>query len=1100
MEQEVRKLAAWFNALPAETQYKFTAQWLAIEAQGITQGKLAHQLNGKTVASKHALVKMLYAYDLKNDCFKPGVKRREELGIIFDDITQICHAINKHRKTVYQEEEVSAVQFYDQAWRQLGQTLPEKTQLTAVEKNAGHDLGQLAGILMRSEQWTTVPSVLRRSPNIDIRELYVELRILADARQGLSTYGCRDFTVENDFYQKDRATHYMNAESLLTRSKHRSVLVGPPGSGKSTLLRWLCVYLLDAIEQLGLYPIPVQLRKYADQLQDDEDCTLLQFAWQQLKIETGSRILQAPLKSGDIPAMIYLLDGWDEVPLSMRNRVRDKINAETSRYCTLITARQSGMPDLLQDGRTAFYEIGPLTDYAIAKLCQQYGKQRNAMQRIPELFNILECTPSLMPVAKNPYLLTLFCEVYFEHIKLPDYQAYAPHWVMMQASQLMRDDHNFIFITPDQRHIAESDFETIKNIAFQLSFGAHEKRTIFSAAQMQLPSGKDFLDSSLAISRFFNVSRKNQHAVPGDCNFEFSHLRLQEFFAAQYVIKTDVLKNTGWIANKFLSLAWREEIGFIGGELAGDADNAFWSTLKYWLETPDSGGEIIRRIAGILSVIGVEDGGCFLLNSDLRELLWQKIKEPERILLEENLSALLVLDTEFLVQKIQEKEIEDGILNEVIYRKIPFHFRRSLLDEQLRADPIYSWMIGLPARAFPAKEVIEELIACALDTQLAEADRIAALRDLGAGRVIACVPRLLNLMNDENTEIANAAIEMFGKIGGRQVAMAMAELLLKTPVCIETFSTLLNALTVDGYGVIESYSRDYLLSRINVITDIDSLKLALNALEGTVIPCPPERLLEILENTEEDAELRKTVVSVFRGITDACSIARAVDLLKKEPHKKIRNQLMSACSYIPVDYDYAWLWGYFLTLDNHKHEKQLLLLLFLRTLRQFGNHPIGKVLTPYMDNVLNELLKGEATPIHKCTLKHVDLLQKRKNKQTIQQILMRLVMNTELPEDIKALAVSALMPSMLTQVELEKFMDMLSEAIDKDHAALSDTLTTALFTAHPASAPDVIRLAASFRNNTGKTQIESVLIKAHRWGFLVFNDYVIGPDGHRVIA
>lgn len=109
-------------------------------------------------------------------------------------------------------------------------------------------------------------------------------------------------------------------------------------------------------------------------------------------------------------------------------------------------------------------------------------------------------------------------------------------------------------------------------------------------------------------------------------------------------------------------------------------------------------------------------------------------------------------------------------------------------------------------------------------------------------------------------------------------------------------------------------------------------------------------------------------------------------------------------------------------------------------------------------------------------------------------------MDTELPEDIKALAVSALMPSMLTRTERDKFMDMLSEAIDSDHAALSDALTTTLFTAHPASAPDVIRLAASFRNNTGKTQIASILTKAHHWGFLVFNDDVIGPDDHRVTA
>ena len=1104
MKHTVEKLALWFNGLPSEAQYKFMAHWLAIEAQGITQGKLAAEVanvvsqDARHQIDKSALIKSLYAYDLQKNCFKKVRWRKS--GIKLDDLTLICSAINQHRETVCQEKRVSAEQFYNAARRQLGKENSQRTPLTdfSGELTGNSHLDRLARTLAQSKQWTTVPSVLRRSPNVDIRELYVELRILADAGQVLSTHSQREFVVENDFYVKDRAIHFINAESLLTRLSHRSVLVGPPGSGKSTLMRWLYVYLLDNIKQLKLYPVPVQLRKYADQIQDGLNTTLVQFAWNQLAAETADRISQAPLQSSKNVNIIYLLDGWDEVPPSLHNCMRDIINAETSHHCTLITSRQSGIPELLQDGQTIFYEIGPLTDYAIATLCQRYAKQRHAIQRIPELFNILERTPALMLVAKNPYLLTLFCEVYFEHFNLPGYQVYAPHWVMTQASSLMRDDHNFVFTAPNEGHVTKADFEAIQTIAYQLSFGAHEKNTIFSAAHMQLPSGNDFTDSPLLRSRFFNAIKKNKNTLTNNGDFEFSHLRLQEFFAAQYVANTELTSNIDWIANKFLSLAWREEMGFVGGELAHDADNAYWRTLKYWLQNPDLGGEIIRRAADILSVVGVEDGGVSLLNIDVRQLLWEIIKEPERILLEENLSALLRLDVEFMVQKVLEKEIEDTMLAEFVYRKIPLHFRRSLLDEKLRANPIHSWMIGLPARAFPAKNVIEKLVACALNEALPEADRIAALRDLGSGRVIECISPLLHLMDDNNTEIANAAIESLGKIGGRLVAMTMAELLLNTPIRVETVYTLLNALTIQGYGVLEPYSRDFMLAKIDGLNEIDNLKLILNALEGTAISCPPARLLKILENTEENNELRETVASVLHGITEADFISRAINVLKTKCHKKLRNQIISACPYIPVDYDFTWLWEFFLTLDNQEHGKQLLLMLFFRTLRQFGNHPLSYVLIPFMENVLQELIQEEAAPVHKCTLKQLDLLQKRRDERVIHQKLMQLVSKTGLSEEVKALVISAIIPAMLTPQEIERLIHMLPEVIDGEYAALSDALAMALFIARPVLASKIIRLAKSSRKNIGKMLITAILTRANQWGFIVFNDHVIGPNGQKV--
>lgn len=1106
MGKKVSELAHWFQNLPAENQYQFSSKWIQTEAP-ISQEALAGYL-GSTASV--ALIKRFKSYDFKKQTLKKI--SGTNTGIRLQDIELVCRAINKYRDETALKDRVSSDLFYDQAWCELSQQFQITPPLAA--GNTQDMLDMYAELLSKSKQWTTVQPVLRRSQNIDIRDLYVEIRLLSDEREGLKSFDSKDFISENDFVQQDRGQHYISAESLVARASRRNVLVGPPGAGKSTLMRWLCVYLLDELAQFKMYPVPIQLKSFADELENKPDLSFLAYVWMQLTAESGQEGIVQSHKSADFVRLlrskkiIYLLDGWDEVPPSMRKGLRETISRETANDCTLITSRQSGIPDLLQDGQTTFYEFGSLTDYAIAKLCRQYGQQRNATQLIPVIFSQLEKTPSLWSVSGNPYLLTLFCEVFFAHETLPEYRVCSPYWVMAEATKLMTKNHNYAYPYPHPDHLTQRDIERMEALACELSFGEQEKCTTFDPVHATLCLEINFIASALAASRFFNANKIKSEEAAAQQFFEFSHLRLQEFFAAEKAVRSGLYEQPKWIEKKLLSTLWREEICFMGAILADqDSDTVFWQTHAGLMNNPDIGGEVLRRIVGILAVAGVEDGGVALLGCDVREHLWHLIN-PMQVMLDENLSALLALDVAFLEQKLYEEEVTDALLAEIIYRKIPLQLRRNRLDAKLRKNKKYSWLVGLPARAFPTKEVIDKLISDALNPQKTEEKRIAAMRDLGAARAVECVEPLLHLIDDKNENIANATIETLSKIGGRSVAMAMAEQLVKTPIRVEIVHTLLNALTLSGYGIMESYARDFLVEELIHLPDNhDSLSLVLHALEGSPIPWPPSRLLQIVDQKNAFPEaMRVDAANVFRGITDAAFLTRALDLQMSECSVKVRIQLIKACPFIPTNYHAVpVLWEQFLVRSEDVQEKNqalYLLLLCLRSLRLFGNHPIGSLLTTYMEQALDKIQAGDETTLHKLVLKHAELLCKRRNARKIQENLVNIAISTKLSEEFRVLAVAALAYFKTYQSTLDTLYNVLQDTVQLGHAALrlSEELATTLFTCRPALAPSLIKLAQSADEDTCQMLTVSILTKAQRWGYLIYMDHVIGPDGQKVLT
>jgi hypothetical protein len=177
----------------------------------------------------------------------------------------------------------------------------------------------------------------------------------------------------------------------------------------------------------------------------------------------------------ELPA-IYLLDGWDEVPASMRSRVLEEIETATEGLAVIITSRLNAAAILTRNPQTQVFELGSLTDGAVSELCSRYGEARDRANLVPRLFQLIESSPSIWPLAGNPYLLTLLCEVIFAASELPRAVDVSPIWVLSSAIDLIRSDYNASHYADP---LTRKGLDRIEQLAYALSFDKESKRTSF---------------------------------------------------------------------------------------------------------------------------------------------------------------------------------------------------------------------------------------------------------------------------------------------------------------------------------------------------------------------------------------------------------------------------------------------------------------------------------------------------------------------------------------------------------------------------------------------------------------------------------------------
>jgi hypothetical protein len=942
--------------------------------------------------------------------------------------------------------------------------------------------------LQKRREWLSIRPILATGPDIEIgvENLYVELFFVRPEK-----------VLEREVPQSAGARHYLTAESLLLLAKSigRTVIIGPPGSGKTTLVKWICAYLLR--EQLAneTTPIPVGLQDFAQALRKDRTTGLGHYALTSIFRRTPvAGEVQALTDASDPLGTVYLLDGWDEVPADMRADVLTEIDNLAAHAPVLITTRLNAASSLTRYRQTQVFAIGSLTDQAVAELCVRYGEVRERGNLVPSLLKLIEHNPSLWPLAGNPYLLTLLCEVVFAAPELPVPNKVSPVWVLSEAVALIRSHYN----ASHEDRLTQEGMERIEQLAHLLSFGGARKRVSFEPETDLGQKPAEFADSPAGRSRFFNATGIT------NTSFAFVHLRLQEYLAAQWAVRHGSGGKAPWLKRYVLSRTWREEGRFAGALLLSSGaplPREFCTVMRALLSAPDQAGESIRCLAGVLAAAGVRDGGEHALGRDVREVLWSRINSAP-LFSNEDLQSLLELDPAYLLEKLGDLKNPDVRLFEHIYRFLPLGLRQVQLDPHLSKDPLLSWVIGLPARGFSSPRSLEALADVAT-SETAVAERIGALRDLGSARAYSQVERLVPLLSASDEELSVATAETLGKIGGRQAALALASTLVslqstdvkRAPGLV---AALLNALTMDGYAAIEPHSRDLLVAHINGVSGSTRiLELIFDAVAGAPLPQPPQRILDILSDRNVGHEsLRRAAASALKGVIDFSFLNQALQLLFTEPDGKVRAHILSSIPFVPVNYpDTPLLWQ--VCWSDSNTEAVHALRLILRTVSRYPNHPMAEPLAEFVRASLERIARHECGPMDKRILGEMRTIQP---DNSIKATLLQIVRNASIAADTRALAGEALGSNdfHLTAADIrllqKQFESMLG--LGKNGGNLLTALAVTLFVHRPAYAPLLLDDLRRKRKSVGDTARDALLKTTHRFGYLIFGDHVIDADGH----
>ena len=189
--------------------------------------------------------------------------------------------------------------------------------------------------------------------------------------------------------------------SSKTKVKRKKVILieGAPGSGKSTLLNHMCEkWALGELFQEFRLVIYIKLREYnttqslcsmADLLPCSSD--MKESAWDEVKSENGKGIL-------------FLLDGWDELPRNMQNNsIFKDIVKSSPKYPLLlstvvVTSRYVSSDDLLRLA-TSHLEIMEFTDYEVKECILNIADNKEEAHALMET---LKSRPSLLSSCHLP--------------------------------------------------------------------------------------------------------------------------------------------------------------------------------------------------------------------------------------------------------------------------------------------------------------------------------------------------------------------------------------------------------------------------------------------------------------------------------------------------------------------------------------------------------------------------------------------------------------------------------------------------------------------------------------------------------------------------
>lgn len=383
-------------------------------------------------------------------------------------------------------------------------------------------------------RYRTLEIPFRKGKPLEMRDVYVPLRALGGDKQQLDAY-----------------------QSI---QQHKKLIVlGEPGSGKTMLLRHVVfTYASQGLDNIPGQPIPLYLELNRV---GSTDTALMDALIQSIESHNFPRaqgFLKAALENG---SLLILLDGLDEVNAPSRPALVKQIGDLSQKYKgirIIVTCRKAVYHGELDTWSEQRLEVIEFDDQQIQRFMTSWQKDMPAGKSIEHFFRTLQERPQIMALARNPLLLTMIAYLY------TDTEFALPH----SRSEFYTRSTDLLL---DQWKFERNQYKTVhKRLVLQRLARYNQEKAGQAGERRTLDLGEVLreicdilpdltLPAEVAQPLLDEIVQRSGLvlAMDGGQRYQFTHLTLQEYFAAR-ALEAD----PGKLLQNFHAApdAWREVV------------------------------------------------------------------------------------------------------------------------------------------------------------------------------------------------------------------------------------------------------------------------------------------------------------------------------------------------------------------------------------------------------------------------------------------------------------------------------------------------------------------------------------------------------------
>ncbi len=757
--------------------------------------------------------------------------------------------------------------------------------------------------LLTHPKWACAEPPLPDIPPLPLDDVWVDLY----ATEPFGKHQVEDALFSQAIEQHYQESQWINIsiDFLMESLKGTMVLVGAPGIGKTTLMKWLARRLILKPEGRFLLPLFISLRAYALAKPHNPQQDLLSFALNSYGITSSEQIEKwsttiSYLSGTQRDTVLLLLDGWDEVPIEMREVLIAEIQKLSHAFSIIITSRPSAYPRALPADQ--LYEISDLSLENVIALIHRWHDIMQQPQQATILLTHLRENPDLLKLARNPFLLNLLCAINMEPQSgvriLPRNRTELYTQTLDHIYKYQSDKY------PAAPFITQHKNNTQKLALWLLAEAPNHPHYLFGAEEVEQVTG----DSQL-LSTVLSPSRLLSQWQMDNESFHFLHTTFQEYLAAAALLKKDKEKRSELINRERYNPAWQEILRFIAGQNI-NSEHDFWDIIRQLAQDPDQCGLIDIRLTELIAETNTLDGGRTLLNYDLRDRLWRYIKEG--IGTDHFVEAYALLDSDDYIERVrnlhkqESTEFKARLIRS--FRKIPTqHSSVALLNRLIRGDRNDAAVASYAVKDILDEQGVETLRLAIQDQTLLLERREILIRALGNSKDYTSIPFLMKLYQDNayNTipKLKKVILLALGGIGGQQAAHAL-EIFLHTAPDLLTQKMVIDALS----RARDLPARDILMTAlVKVMPDDPLLGDILTALCEIPISRHSSLISVYLDRDNFSEDIREQAIEALAEATERHITEKLAEIGKSDPSETLRIAALTALQKRVDSFNFNWL-------------------------------------------------------------------------------------------------------------------------------------------------------------------------------------------------